>query len=232
MTDRPARFSAMNFSDVSFVFDFDGTLHDLSVIYPPAFEKAREFLIKGGYRRREDPAPSPAVLSRWLGDSPETMWAEYAPDLPVGIRRRCAGIIGEELCRRMRAGEARLYPGTEEVLSELSRRGAKLMLLSNCSEDYLDAAASAFSLDQRFDCLLCTKFLCTKKELLLPHLPSGPCIAVGDRAGDIALGKIPSVLTIACDYGYGSAGELSSADAHIKSIRELFHASSALLFEA
>jgi phosphoglycolate phosphatase-like HAD superfamily hydrolase len=46
-------------------------------------------------------------------------------------------------------------------------------------------------------------------------------LMVGDSGYDIAAGKGAEVLTIGCDYGYGSAEELRGADRIVSSIGEI-----------
>jgi phosphoglycolate phosphatase len=46
-------------------------------------------------------------------------------------------------------------------------------------------------------------------------------VIVGDRFHDMDAGKDNGILTIACDYGYGTISELENADFHINDINEL-----------
>ena len=106
---------------VRVLLDYDGTLHDCLKIYAPAFQRAYQTLVDGGFRPPKDWRPQ--ELAGWLGMSPKDMWAEFAPDLPEKLREQCSQIIFQEMLRRTERGEAALYPGVPALLERLKGEG-------------------------------------------------------------------------------------------------------------
>ena len=106
---------------VRVLLDYDGTLHDCLKIYAPAFQRAYQTLVDGGFRPPKDWRPQ--ELAGWLGMSPKDMWAEFAPDLPEKLREQCSQIIFQEMLRRTAEGGAELYPGVPALLERLKNEG-------------------------------------------------------------------------------------------------------------
>lgn len=140
---------------VRVLLDYDGTLHDCLKIYAPAFQRAYQTLVDGGFRPPKDWRPQ--ELAGWLGMSPKDMWAEFAPDLPEKLREQCSQIIFQEMLRRTAGGGAELYPGVPALLERLKNEGYSLILLSNCQRRYLEVHRRRFSLDRHFDGFYCTE---------------------------------------------------------------------------
>ena len=139
------------------LFDYDGTLHETMRIYGPAFRMACEDLAaRGLIEPRHD---SDAEIAVWLGFSTPEMWRRFLPELPQPEKERSSRMIGGEMLRLVRAGQAALYPQAEATLAALKARGHTLILLSNCRRAYLQAHVQTFGLDRFFTaCYCCEEF--------------------------------------------------------------------------
>lgn len=208
---------------VRVLLDYDGTLHDCLKIYAPAFQRAYQTLVDGGFRPPKDWRPQ--ELAGWLGMSPKDMWAEFAPDLPEKLREQCSQIIFQEMLRRTAGGGAELYPGVPALLERLKNEGYSLILLSNCQRRYLEVHRRRFSLDRHFDGFYCTEdYGWPAKWELFPairrDLP-GEYLVVGDRASDLEIARRYGLPSVGCAYGYGAPGELEGSSAQIQSPEQL-----------
>lgn len=208
---------------VNLLFDYDGTLHDSLQIYAPAFQEAYDRLAERGCV-----APRTWNLTeirQWIGLSPKEMWDRFQPDLPEGEKRAASTLIGKRMLELIRAGEAHLYSGVQEVLEVLRREGYRLLLLSNCPIAYLQANTDCFGLDCLFDGLYCgEQFNYRPKYEILPELRAhwgGEFVVIGDRAQDMEIAARHHLPAVGCLYGYGSREELSAADRLIQSPAEL-----------
>lgn len=205
------------------IFDWDGTLHESMIIYQDAFLKAYQFLIEKGYAPKKKWKEQ--EIKRFLGMNPQEMWASFQPSLPKHVIGIVSPMISKEMKDSIELGKAKLYQGTLEVLSELKSKGYRLVYLSNSKIYYKDAMVKAFQLEKYFDFIICSEMFdyIPKEDILLilkEQLPK-KWMVVGDREVDVKAGLAHQAFTVACDYGYGTESELSSAHAHIKDIREL-----------
>lgn len=182
------------------LFDYDGTLHETMRIYGPAFRMACEDLAaRGLIEPRHD---SDAEIAAWLGFSTPEMWRRFLPELPQPEKERSSCVIGGEMLRLVRAGQAALYPQAEATLTALKARDHTLILLSNCRCAYLQAHVQTFGLDRFFTACYC-------------------CEEFGDRFFDLEVAVRHDLPSVGCLYGYGSAEELSAATYRITSLPEL-----------
>ncbi len=204
--------------------DYDGTLHDTLRIYAPAFRKAYAYLVKThGAPEHEW---SDKEISQFLGQTPSEMWDQFGGDLSDEAKADASRRISEDMERRIRSGEPRLFPGTLDVLAELKRRGHALVFISNCKNYYLKAHAELFGLDEYFDRMVCSE---TYTDIEQKHDVLGrvmqdfdaPMVIVGDRHHDIEAGRHHGIHTIGAAYGFGSQSELAAADETIDDIHEL-----------
>ena len=215
------------------IFDYDGTIHNSILTYEPAFRKAYQWLVDGGYAEPRD--FSAEEISYWLGFNSTDMWNTFQPDLDPEIREKARLMIGEEMARRIEAGEGALYPGAEEALLALREQGHTLIFLSNCRVHYMERHRRVFGLDRffhRFFC--CEEFGFIPKYEIFPRIAGefqGPFIVIGDRFHDIETAAVNGLRSIGCGYGYGNADELSAADIIIDNISRLPAAVGELLAE-
>ncbi|NTU89877.1 MAG: HAD family hydrolase [Actinobacteria bacterium] len=212
------------FRDVrTIVFDYDGTLHDGAVVYVEAFKVAYEHLVAQSLAEPRTFATDD--MTKWLGFTSRDMWAAFQPDLSQGKRDEASKVLGEALETLIADGHAVLYEGSLDVLTTLHERGYTLVLLSNCTREYLDHHVKAFSLDRYFDAMVCAgEYGWIPKyevfERIAGDFPEEYAV-VGDRFHDMELGRYPGVHTVGCTYGFGGPSELQGADARIGDIREL-----------
>lgn len=196
------------------LFDYDGTLHDCLKIYAPAVQLAYDRLAAKGLTAAR--TLSEEELRPCIGMTPDEMWRYFMPDIGGEEKRECTELVGNEMLELVRRGEAKLYDGVPEALTELRRRGFRLVLLSNCPISYLEAHTEQFHLEQYFEGLYCAEEFGYRPkyeifERLRGHYP-GPFAVVGDRRQDMEAAERGGVPAIGCLYGYGSREELSYAE--------------------
>ncbi|MGE9971251.1 HAD family hydrolase [Candidatus Pseudoscillospira sp. SGI.172] len=205
------------------LFDYDGTIHDSLHIYVPAVQSAYDRLASLGYaapRRWTGPQ-----LQRWIGYPPLEMWNQFQPRLPENEKQFSAEFVGEEIYRLIENGQARLYPHITQVLETLHRRGYRLLLLSTCPRRYLDTHVEHFGLHRWFDAMYCGEAYSyrPKHEIcrLLMEQYDGRFLAIGDRKGDIEIGRQNQFPAIGCCYGYGASEEFCGAARLVRTPAEL-----------
>lgn len=195
------------------LFDYDGTLHDSMKIYAPSVQLAWDRLAAKGLT--EARTLSEEELRPCIGMTPDEMWRHFMPDIDGEEKEYCSKLVGDNMFELVRRGEAKLYDGVPEALTELRRRGFRLVLLSNCPISYLEAHTAQFHLEQYFEGLYCAEEFGYRPkheifERLRGHYP-GPFAVVGDRRQDMEIAQRGGVPAIGCLYGYGSPEELAPA---------------------
>ncbi|OJF93762.1 HAD family hydrolase [Alkalibacterium sp. 20] len=205
------------------IFDYDGTLHDSSKIYIPAFMKAYDYLVD------HDKAPEKKFqdneITQWLGYSKKAMWELFMPNLEEPYKTDASTIIGQTMVEKISRREAYLYPNAIDTLAYLKEKYT-LIFLSNCSIDYMESHADMFNLKEYFTAMYCTEmyeFKKSKKEIVAGLKDKYPAdyVVVGDRHQDLKVGELDATYAIGCSYGFGQAEELKQADILIEDISEL-----------
>lgn len=208
---------------VNLLFDYDGTLHDCIKIYAPAFRLAYDTLVAHGYAPARTWADS--EISRWLGYSAQDMWNSFAPDFPQEEKNLCSRLIGEKMLCLTEQGQASLYPNIPDVLQILRNREYRLVFLSNCKRQYLEAHRKYFHLDRYFSAFYCAEdYGWQSKSALFPTIQRqfpGQFIVIGDRFHDMEVAQRYGLRSIGCAYGYGTVEELQCADVIIQNPTEL-----------
>lgn len=196
-------------------FDFDGTLHDSMAIYGPAFRRAYAWLVEQGYKKPQE--FSDTWISQWLGFTVEDMWTTFAPDLPEKVWRKAAEIVGYEMDSRTERGEAKLFEGIPEALTEIKNQGYDLAFLSNCRIAYCEVHRANFDLDQWFSAYYCAEAFhdIPKWEIFqrVSNRHALPQAMVGDRFHDQEVAQRAGIPFVGCAFGFGRAGELDQVDA-------------------
>jgi phosphoglycolate phosphatase len=208
---------------MNIIFDYDGTLHDTFRIYEPAFQAAYKMLVS------EELAPerafTPDEIKHWIGYNSHDMWNLFMPQLSEEKKAESSALVGRVMIEQVEAGNARLYDGALEVLSELRKRGHTLIFLSNCKEYYMQIHDRTFSLHDYFDEMYCAQTFGFKpKSEIFPIIAkkfTGDFVAVGDRYNDIAMATENSFISIGCSYGFGSAEELAPATVRVSDPLEI-----------
>ena len=211
------------------VLDYDGTLHDSSAVYEPAFRRTMKEISALGWIPEAE-YTSEEILY-WVGFSSAEMWARFHPELSPERQQEAGRMIGRYMLSDVAAGRGRLYPGVPEALSELSE-SYELMFFSNCHKPYMETHRKAFGLERWISSFWCVGEYGSlqKEEVFAQYIrePGRRYIAVGDRFKDIRLAVECGLPSIGCLYGFGTPEELSGADRLITDIRELKSAADSL----
>ena len=205
------------------IFDYDGTIHDTLKIYFPALQQAFQWLRdeKGVFV----PEVPPEQAAGWLGMNTFDMWNSFLPGLPMDLKQKAAAMAGDAMAAQVQAHQASWYPGMQHVLDILKSRNYHMSILSNCQRSYGRIHWDAFEMERWFDTFYdCeTYHHAPKDEIILKisrSLPP-PYVVIGDRKSDLDCAQASGSPFIGCLYGFGSAEELSGADALIRSPAEL-----------
>lgn len=119
------------------------------------------------------------------------------------------------------------FPGTIKVLRELKARGYEMVLVSNCSRTYMNAALRTQSIGKYFSYNACIgdgEGL-TKADLMQTMLEKlgKPAVAVGDRFYDCQAAKEVGIPIVGALYGYGTREELAPTFLWVEDIRDLLY---------
>ena len=197
------------------VFDFDGTLHDTTILYGCACRNVLNWIKGKGFELPSD--TSDKKISTYLGWPAPEMWDDYMPYLPEEIKKEAIERVNTEMGNEIKKGNITFYPGTFEMLDELKKKGYRLMVLSNCTKDYLEIMDSVCNLRKWFDGLYAGERFDFKPKteimkIIMEDFPDTEYVMAGDRSSDIEVGDLKNVKTIGCTYGFGSKEELNFAD--------------------
>ncbi len=196
------------------IFDWDGTLHDTAHLYGDAFRKAYDWLVSEGYAKRR--LYTDEELSKYLGMNAPDMWNRYMPELPQEIKQKSSDIIGRQMIEGIQSGKAVLYTGVQEMLTRLREQSFKMVVLSNCKHDYMQAHRTVFRLDRWFDDFYCCEdFDFAPKEEIFKHICNRypkQFVVIGDRDSDFKVSKAHNLVSVECAYGFGTEEELKNAD--------------------
>lgn len=191
------------------VFDYDGTLHDTSVIYLPAFRKTIEILKNQGLSIN-DQIKDEEILS-FLGYPAKEVWQNFAPHLSEGQRNFASSKVHDFMLEAIEKGQAKLYEGAIETLEKL-KKDHELIFLSNCKKAYKEVHIKYFKLDQYFSSLYSAQEEnWDPKEKILKRIiekDPGDYLVIGDRHHDLKMAKENNVPFIGCLYGFGEEGEI------------------------
>lgn len=127
------------------------------------------------------------------------------------------------------ADQTRLYPGVVETLNILTDNGCILTVASNKSELHCKEILRILKADHYFSAILGAESAAERKPSPAPIFQlmqqfgaaNSETVMVGDSINDIKAGKSAGVLTIGCEFGYGTIDELKDADATISSIQQV-----------
>lgn len=204
------------------ILDYDGTLHQSSIVYESAFRKAMDDIAGRGWIPRENYTSE--EINYWIGFSAHEMWEKFHPELSDEQKKYAGRLVGDYMMAEIREGKAKLYPGALKALM-LLKKDYELIFFSNCRHEYADAHRKAFGLDRWIDDYFCTGDYgnMQKPEVFKEYIyePDRRYIAIGDRIKDIELASSCGLRSIGCLYGFGSEEELKGADILIHDISEL-----------
>jgi len=187
------------------IFDMDGTIWDSTeevtkswkeVVskYPEVTDEITEDKLKG-------------LFGLLLDDIAVRLFKSVPPERACEIIRECCDYENEYLVKH----GARLFPGMEKVIEELSKNH-KLIIVSNCQSGYIEAFFKAYPhLEKYFTDYECPgKSGLAKAEnirLVVERNNLKNPVYVGDTAGDAASSKKAGVPFIYARYGFGQVDE-------------------------
>lgn len=204
------------------IFDHDGTLHDSMYIFGPAVHAGERWAEEQGY----DIKPvDDEVIKSCLGLNKPDMWGTFGYGLDPDVLEEMIGHVYEEMDRILKAGEARWFNGTQEMLDVLKAQGFHMAILSNCEIKLADFYWNYFKMEKWIDKFYdCESYgFAPKTEIIKQILKdfNGKGIMIGDRDSDLECARAGGVPFIGCAYGFGKPGELDGADAVAYSVRDI-----------
>lgn len=207
-------------------FDMDGTLLNSGDFGVRAILLAFDELIAADQLPGMTAPPSKAAIRGQIGKPPPLFYEELLPESLKHKAKVLHRIAGENERKALREGTGKMFKGARDVLAGLRAKGLKLLLVSNCSQDYMDAVVATFTLDKllHFHAAAGRDKAVNKTGELGRGLRELGCksgIMVGDRIHDGEAARANGLWFIGCTYGYGSREELAGADALIDDIRKV-----------
>lgn len=199
------------------LFDLDGTLIDSAV---GIAEAVNQTLADLGAKREPE-----ALIRDWIGDGANVLLqralAHARIDIPQGpaFERVYALLMrhyGESLPL-----QAVPYPGVQDTLHELRRRGVKLALCTNKPERFIAPLFDALQWAPLFDAIVGGDTLPQRKPDAEPllHVARGfglepvQCLMVGDSATDAGAALAATMPLVLVAFGYARDFDLRSAGA-------------------
>lgn len=207
------------------IFDMDGTLFQTETLLLPAYHKLFDILREEGLHIGE--TPKEELMLGCLGMLLEDIWKTVLPEGSPEAHKRADELLLQLELEGLNGPEAVLYPGVEDTLQELKRRGVRLFVASNGLEHYVKGIAEARSIMPLFEDLYSAgqHGTATKVDLvalLLKNHGIERAWMVGDRSSDVEAGKENGQTVVGCQYaGFGNDQELRGSDAIITSFPEL-----------
>jgi len=208
----------------SVLFDLDGTLWDATDSTAEAWKRTLEM------RTFASPAvPLDAEsIKRYMGMTNMELTSVLFPDLEYDVAYNLieeASALENEILRE-RGGK--LYDGVEELLGELTVRGLKLFVVSNCQAGYIESFLAVHGFERYF-----TDFECSgntgklKGENIIDVISRNGLTApvfVGDTASDFKGASFAGIPFIYARYGLGEQyrrGRVENYNIAIDSLTEL-----------
>lgn len=194
------------------LFDLDGTLTDPAEgIFNSIIYSLKRFGID---------KPEEEVLRKFIGPPLSASFSEYfgfsdeKSDEAIKYYREYFSVKGKF--------ENKPYPGVDEFLSEMKKRGKPLIVATSKPEPFAKDILEHFNLSQYFDCIVGCDLndnKSTKGKVISEALRRGnvtdksKAVMIGDRKHDIIGAAKNGLPAIGVLYGYGSREELLEAGA-------------------
>ncbi len=198
------------------VFDLDGTLFHTETVTVPA--------VKRCFEERGIPVPPDEEIFTFFGRPTREFhdWIRSMSSAEI-VGELVSSVSGREL--EMISVTGALYPGVREALAELSKSVAGMAICSNGMGTYVRRVLAVHGIGKYFDAIRCRGDSQDDKprmvSRLLEQFGGGPAVVIGDRGDDIEAAHRNGLKAVAAAYGYGSADEISPADALARSPSDL-----------
>lgn len=202
--------------DVLLIFDLDGTLFKSETVTVPA--------VRRSFSARGLPPPPEAAIAGFFG-RPHSDFQEWLRSLapPAQADGLLAAVDREELDLVAEAGA--LYPGMHETLLRLRARVTRMAICTNGQGEYVERVVKTQGLTRYFDAIRHRRndhdTKTTMCRELLDRLHPQTAVMIGDRWDDVASARDNGIMSIGAEYGYGTAGELTEADAIVEAPHQL-----------
>ena len=208
----------------SIMFDLDGTLWDATESTAEAWRRTLE---KHTFATPAVPLDAESI-KKYMGMSNMELTSVFFPQIEYEVAYNLieeASALENDILRE-RGGK--LYDGVEALFSELTKRGLKLFIVSNCQTGYIESFLSAHSLSEYV-----TDFECsgntgkTKGENILDVISRNSLerpVFVGDTTSDSKGAAYAAIPFIYARYGLGEKyvrGRVLDYDTAIDSLHEL-----------
>ena len=202
------------------LFDLDGTLVDSLEDLTDAVNH-----IRSAYSH--PPLTADAVRLK-VGKGARNLVQQVLPDVADAEIDRALGMF-LEFNKQHIADKSRLYPGIQETLHELAAHDIKMAVISNKNEDLSTLILQTLGIYDLFENICGGDTYPERKPSPLPLLKEieklgvapSECVMVGDSINDILASQRANINSIACRWGYGSAEELTGADAFANTPQDL-----------
>ncbi len=176
---------------------------------------------------REPSIPAEEEIVQHIGLPSNEYFQALLPDDLSDQALLLKEIVQKREVRRIQNGEVSFYGNMEHVLSRLKKEGIPLALVTNAGRSYFEANRDQLSLDSYFQSLYCVSDSSSgeKSELIERVLKEfqhpETAFLVGDRKFDQQAAQECDVPFIGCEWGYGTASELSGADRMVREPEDL-----------
>ena len=206
-------------------FDNDGTLFNGLDISWLGFKNAWE--IVNHKHALTLPIPTRDAFKNQIGKPAHEFFPGLLPEGFKHLGSELHQAIAEHEINAIESKQGKLYEGVLETLEALKKRGYKLLLVSNASNEYFNACVENLGYKKFLDGWYCVGTSGKNKNEILQDamrkhgFKNG--VMVGDRISDVNAGKTNDLKTIGVSYGYGTETELKDADVIIANPLELLH---------
>ncbi len=209
------------------VIDLDGTMVD-SV-------PDLAWCVNGMLRELGMPERSESSVRRWVGNGVDRLVERALVDDIEGrpepqLRARALPIF-MRLYAEHGATDSRLYPGVEEGLDFLQKRGAHLACVTNKAEQFTLPLLEAMGLRSRFELVVSGDTLPERKPSPRPLLyaaeyfrvPPSAAVMIGDSRSDVTAARAAGFGCVCVSYGYNHGIDIRAEkpDVVIDSLAEL-----------
>ncbi|WP_347860928.1 HAD family hydrolase [Salimicrobium sp. PL1-032A] len=197
------------------IFDLDGTLWDPVDTVKDAWNEA--ILSKRPEEKKLNREDLEGIMGLHIEEVGEKLFPHLGKEEREEIIRACFDAETEVI----RKQGARLYPGLEETLQQLSKEYA-LFIVSNCQDGYIEAFYEAHGLEKYFDDYENPGRTGLPKgeniKLVIKRNGLKQPVYIGDTSGDEKAARHAGIPFYYASYGFGQA---ETFEREIKAITDL-----------